>query len=296
MSKAVIQIIVLVLLSVYPGSVYAGAVTVDVTTDRQTREQADGLYDRVALQEKTDALMAGGDFAAALGEYAQLARKYPSDMYLRNQYAHLKEFMSLREKLNDLTPVEKKVEYKTKLRTYMYSRGLYHWALELDSRFCEKKTGDERDQEQLLETLLMLDKDQQAGELAAGGGSGSYRWRSLTLLLKARVGNPAEIVSECEALLSDPEAEILCHFDLARIKALAGDDRWEDILADILAEQSTDNWQALKAMLITATEFAPYRKDKAYLAIVAEIDNKILILNPCFKSECQKDCLQKQSR
>ncbi len=295
MSKAAIKIIFWVLLSVQPVSIYAGSVTANVITDRQTQEQTASPYDRIALQEKTDALMAGGDFAAALGEYAQLARKYPYDMYLRNQYAHLKEFMSLREKLNDIIPAEKWPAYKAKLRAYMYSRGLFYPALELDSVSWEKYPS-EQEQEQLLETLLMLDKDQRAGELAADGGSGSYRWQSLTLLQKARVGKPSEIVSECEALLTGSEAGILCQFDLARIMALAGDNRWEDVLADLLAEQSFHNWQSLKVMLKTAAEFAPYRKEKAYLTIMAEIDNRILTLNPFSVSECQKECLQKQSR
>ncbi|MBN2065172.1 MAG: hypothetical protein JW745_10250 [Sedimentisphaerales bacterium] len=301
MSKAAIKIIiVLALLLVQQGIADTEQITGNAATGGQAAEvQSGSPYDRIALREKTDAFMAIGDFAAALNEYAHLSRKHASDMYLRNEYARLKEFIDLRKKLNGTIPDGKWPEYKAKLRAYMYSRGLFYLALELDSKAWEKYPSEQQ-REQLLETLLILDKNQQAMALtveqAADLSSDSDRWRSLNLLLAARTGEISSVLAKYDDLTFDLKEKPLCQFDLARIMALAGDDRWEDILAEFLAEQPTGDWQALKSMMVSATEFTPYRQGKTYLSIVAEIDKRILFLHSCYKTECPKERLQEPVR
>ena len=160
------------------------------------------------------------------------------------------------------------IKKASRLRRYFYSKGVYSVALKYDLESYQRQQ-DPVNTENLLESLILLDKNQKAQEIFDSAEEKTLRVKTFGLLLKARTGQVETAVREFKEYDIKPENNPLLMFDFARIAILAEcDDLWVEPLIYSLRYSDLSAIETLKNMILACAEFAELHENDVFIYVL----------------------------
>lgn len=171
------------------------------------------------------ALLANADFDGALKAFKKASKADSANAEYGQQYAMLRQIVSLRKQLPKEKNKEKWLESAAALHTYYHEQGLFVQSLPVDQERLRRTASGEAAL-LLLQTQLALGMNSEAIEVIVGlpTDEQSAHVRTLHGLALAREGRMEEARSMvANASTLDASAGPRCFFDLAGLCALVGD-------------------------------------------------------------------------
>ena len=173
------------------------------------------------------ALLAKADFEGALEAFRTAAKTNTKNQEYAQQYAMLRQVIRMRSDCPKVRDAERWLKTAAALRTFYHDHGLHSEALPLDKE-CHRRRRTAESAVLLAETQLALGMHSQAVEMLGGltKEQTSPRTRVLHGLALAHLGNTGEAkkTAKVPRRLKD-DLGPRYFYDLARIRALAGDSR-----------------------------------------------------------------------
>ncbi len=237
----------------------------------------------IALEQQVNELLSAGEYTKALIAYKISARKFSQDRTLRSRFAELNQVVKYRDSIKQDIADQQWLSCSTFLRSFYYRKALFNDALENDQLAYQKNSSPEY-ADKLLETMVLLNMDDQAREFNASLEERSLRSKTLALLLIARAGKPTEALSQAQNLITEPEKSPLSVFDLARIAKIAQNkDKWINELIFAFRYLPQEEQPALKQMALFTREFTDVKNE--------ELFQQILLTPTRVEAECTHGCI-----
>lgn len=226
----------------------------------------------VALEEQVRQLIEEQqDYKAALMAYAKAARANPTETYYRSQFALLRSVGKMQAAMGTEPVAEKWQGYAEAVRNYLYGKGFYQAALTVDTAGYEK-FNDVSHGSKKLETLLMLNKNDEAATLAQGleATETSTRLATLKPVALARAGQVTQAVAAVEKLTINADKDPYALFDLARISQAAGKQDEAYSYLKLFLEHTVPSEMATSRNMINLCEdFSALHDQEAYVTVLA---------------------------
>ena len=212
------------------------------------------------------------DFKAALMVYAKAARANPSSVYYKNQFALLRRIIKMNRALTVETNPKKWTSYAKAVRSYYYTQGYYTQALELDMQ-AFKKFPEPSFAVNKLESLLLLNKNQQAAELLTHNSlkaNTDMRLSTLRLVCLSRTNQTDKALASAESIKIDPRKYPETLLDLARVYKAANKDKLAmACLKQFLEHTVPTALPGMRRMAENCTEFNTLLNTKSFQAVLA---------------------------
>jgi len=173
---------------------------------------------------RVDALLAGGEFDAALDTLKAAVAQAPQDQAWRDQFAILRQVVHMRRLMATESDPAKLDRMAQALRSFYYEHNLYSEAESLD-RATHQRVGSHYTACQLAETLLELGRNAEAVEVlqAARVPADAPRGQVLLGIAAARNGSVDDARRIAETVLAGDEMSPDLLLFAARLHALTGD-------------------------------------------------------------------------
>lgn len=173
---------------------------------------------------KAEALLARGDFAAALQSYAAAAQADRGNRDYLQHYAMVRRIVDLRSRLETEKDPEQWEYLARALRAFYVSEKIYPEALSLDEK-THARLGSTTSAVMLAETQLSMDRGADAVRTLSALGADKATPTSQTLLgiAMARTGKKAEARQIAAALVVPSDAGAGTVYAAARLHAAVGD-------------------------------------------------------------------------
>jgi tetratricopeptide (TPR) repeat protein len=170
------------------------------------------------------ALLAKGEYDAALKAYADAAKADPKNEEYRQQHALLRRVIKMRQEVQDEKDAAKLESTAMALRAFYYESNLYRQALDLDKLVHSKRSTPDS-LARLAETQLQLDMNADAAALlgTVDDPKATPQTRLLLGIALARLGKLDDAKTLARKCPKPDELGPGLLFDLARLQALIGD-------------------------------------------------------------------------